>query len=171
MLQPQITKLDTLGYSTGLYIFTQTDWGVLRKQKVFSAFLDASKRVVSNVNTLTCQLKRNCSVVLVHVTAGIVSSMTGKLFVATSSVVVTLFVGEMFPTLLRNTSIGISSMSSRLASAMAPFLIFAGMVFGKRRYADTQYQILLGYTWLNNFIFVLSRFEACDNCCRVGYQF
>jgi len=74
--------------------------------------------------------------------------MTGKFFIATAVLVVTLFVGEMFPTLLRNTSIGISSMSSRLASALAPFLIFAGMFFFLERYEFLDKHPLQFYTFL-----------------------
>ena len=88
-----------------------------------------------------------------HVTAGIVSSMTGKFFIATAVLVVTQFVGEMFPTLLRNTSIGISSMSSRLASALAPFLIFAGMFFLAGRY-----EFLKKHTF--RFSTVFSKFQS-----------
>nr|CAB3266155.1 solute carrier family 22 member 4-like [Phallusia mammillata] len=59
-------------------------------------------------------------------TVGVAASMIGRFFVTTSMSIAILFTGEMFPTLLRNTSVGIASMSARIGSALSPYLIFSG---------------------------------------------
>jgi len=64
--------------------------------------------------------------VSVHPTAGIACSMTGKFFVTISMGIIILYTGEVFPTLFRNTGVGVSSMSARFGGAAAPFLIFTG---------------------------------------------
>ena len=54
--------------------------------------------------------------------------MIGRFFATISMLLTILYTAEIFPTLLRNTSVGIASMSARIASILCPFLIFAGIV-------------------------------------------
>ena len=58
--------------------------------------------------------------------AGTAFALVGRLFATSSTWVVVLYNGEIFPTLLRNTSVGIGCVAGRIASIAAPFLVFAG---------------------------------------------
>ena len=57
----------------------------------------------------------------------IVCNLIGKLFISTSYSMLYVFVGDFFPTLLRNQSYGASSLSSRILTMLVPFLIYLGM--------------------------------------------
>ncbi|XP_077973809.1 solute carrier family 22 member 21-like [Styela clava] len=53
-------------------------------------------------------------------------AMLGKFFASSAMGILYLYTSELYPTLLRNTGIGIASMTSRFGSICAPFLVFAG---------------------------------------------
>ncbi|XP_078483982.1 solute carrier family 22 member 21-like [Ciona intestinalis] len=61
-----------------------------------------------------------------NVNIGLASAMIGKFFITTAMSIVILYTGELFPTLLRNTTYGIASATSKIGSAISPFIIFAG---------------------------------------------
>ena len=53
--------------------------------------------------------------------------MVGRFFATAMMLLTVLYSAEIFPTLLRNTSVGIASTSARIASILSPFLIYAGI--------------------------------------------
>nr|XP_002123929.1 solute carrier family 22 member 4-like isoform X2 [Ciona intestinalis] len=61
-----------------------------------------------------------------NVNVGIASAMIGKFFITTALSIIILYTGELFPTLLRNTTYGIASATARIGRAISPFIIFAG---------------------------------------------
>ncbi|XP_078495779.1 solute carrier family 22 member 21-like [Ciona intestinalis] len=61
-----------------------------------------------------------------NVNVGIASAMIGKFFITSALSIIILYTGELFPTLLRNTTYGIASAAARIGSAISPFIIFAG---------------------------------------------
>ncbi|XP_061103266.1 organic cation/carnitine transporter 2-like [Conger conger] len=52
--------------------------------------------------------------------------MIGKFFMASATSLVYSYTGELYPTGIRNTAVGICSMASRLASSIAPYFIHLG---------------------------------------------
>ena len=54
-------------------------------------------------------------------------AMLGRFSADAFLIIAMLFSGELFPTMLRSTSIFICAMLSRLSAIFAPFLIFAGI--------------------------------------------
>ena len=61
-----------------------------------------------------------------HLNLGIVFAQIGRFFCTSTTWTLLLYNGEIFPTILRNTSIGIGTLSGKLLSVAAPFLLFAG---------------------------------------------
>jgi len=61
-----------------------------------------------------------------HLYLGIAFAQIGRLFGTGGVWVVAIYGGEIFPTLLRNTSAGIMLVFARLASLAAIFLVFLG---------------------------------------------
>jgi len=77
-----------------------------------------------------CNLLRKLSIEFsVNEIAGTVCSMSGKFFTSICLTTTSVYTGEMFPTLLRSTSVGVSSMSARFGAATVPFLVFTGAPF------------------------------------------
>ena len=63
---------------------------------------------------------------LENAVVGICLAMIGRFFGISVMMISILFSGEIFPTMLRNTSMCIASASSRLFGILSPFLIYVG---------------------------------------------
>jgi hypothetical protein len=48
--------------------------------------------------------------------------MTGKFFIAGSFAIIYNYTTELFPTVVRNTALGASSMCARISGALTPFI-------------------------------------------------
>ena len=75
--------------------------------------------------------------------------MGGKLFISSAYSTLYVFVGDFFPTLLRNQSYGAASLLSRILTTLVPFLLYLGwfdLCFKKK---DEQYSLLQVFVRLN----------------------
>nr|XP_018667327.1 solute carrier family 22 member 5-like isoform X2 [Ciona intestinalis] len=66
------------------------------------------------------------SMKIVHITAGMVFSMVGIHFMTTSISIAVVWAGELFPTSLRNSYLGLASLSSSVFTIATPFVVYAG---------------------------------------------
>nr|XP_039273891.1 solute carrier family 22 member 5-like [Styela clava] len=82
--------------------------------------------VVNGVDQTVLQDLNTNNMELVIEGVSITFAMLGKFFASSAMGILYLYTSELYPTLLRNTGIGIASMTSRFGSICAPFLVFAG---------------------------------------------
>jgi len=59
-------------------------------------------------------------------TGEIICSMTGKFFISISFVMIYLFTGDFFPTLVRNQAYGAASFSGRIGGIVTPYFLYLG---------------------------------------------
>lgn len=55
--------------------------------------------------------------------------MLGKFGITSAFCVVYAVTSELFPTVIRNTAMGICSMAARIGTIISPFIIYLGMIF------------------------------------------
>jgi hypothetical protein len=60
---------------------------------------------------------------------GAVAALVGKLCLAASFAVIYIHSGEIFPTTIRNSAMGLVSVAARCGGIVAPFIVLLGLLF------------------------------------------
>lgn len=96
------------------------------------------RRIIVMISNIACGV---CLILIAFMPDGVMSVIFGCLGVLSSFivfVVVYLYSSEMFPTVVRNAAIGVCSMSARIGSMVAPFVV------GMKIYGEWYPPILFG---------------------------
>lgn len=100
--------VDILGYSSSIFLLRILG----RKWGVFSYLALAASCML-----ILLVIPRDAQTVLVSI------AMVGRLGVSAAYAIIAIYTAELFPTEVRNTAVGVSSMIGHIGSMMAPFVV------------------------------------------------